>query len=272
MRRGARVSTLAARRQAAAAQPAQPSESATGTSSGAAATAASVHPVAQVNQRLTTPNAAQTEATVSSTLDRWYLPATPPSIRATLGLLDSPDVAVAPGLDAQYVTVRQEASPLSAVLGVGTPQDFSDVFDLDEVGFRLLTDACAIICNSCASQHLMSQTMQCILGNCLLVYAPSRITILFSKHINYHNDHNAQRQSRLSCSCNCTTNRLVLSGLDQRALILNVFATQRSALYDCSSTPPQQCVPYSGEWANSWRCSYLRRLQRHHARPDTGLC
>jgi len=63
----------------------------------------------------------------------WRLPVTPPSIRALLGPLQTPAAAAAANRDAQYVPTQQQAVSDSTVQGAGTPQDFFDVFDLDEV-------------------------------------------------------------------------------------------------------------------------------------------
>lgn len=62
----------------------------------------------------------------SGVLSHWQVPATPPSISALLG---TPEARLT--RDVQYFPTQ--ATPESAVKGVGTPQDFSDVFDLDEV-------------------------------------------------------------------------------------------------------------------------------------------
>ena len=59
--------------------------------------------------------------------------ATDGAISALLKPLGTPEAAEAPTQDVQYLPAHSEASPSSAVVGVGTPQDFSDVFDLDEV-------------------------------------------------------------------------------------------------------------------------------------------
>lgn len=74
---------------------------------------------------------AQTPANV--TQRHWRLPGTPPSIRALLGPLQTPAAAAAATRDLQYVPAQQHTVSDSAVQGAGTPQDFSDVFDLDEV-------------------------------------------------------------------------------------------------------------------------------------------
>ena len=64
-------------------------------------------------------------------LRHWQVPATPPSISALLGALKTPAGVVSTSRDMQYLPTQ--ATPQSAVHGVGTPQDFSDVFDLDDV-------------------------------------------------------------------------------------------------------------------------------------------
>ncbi len=74
---------------------------------------------------------AQTPANV--TQRHWRLPGTPPSIRALLGPLQTPAAAATVNRDMQYVPTQQQTVSESAVQGAGTPQDFSDVFDLDEV-------------------------------------------------------------------------------------------------------------------------------------------
>lgn len=74
---------------------------------------------------------AQTPANV--TQRHWWLPVTPPSIRALLGPLQTPAAAAAANRDEQYVPTQQQAVSDSTVQGAGTPQDFFDVFDLDEV-------------------------------------------------------------------------------------------------------------------------------------------
>ena len=63
-------------------------------------------------------------------LSHWEVPATPPSISALL----APEASL--GRDVHYFPTQ--ATPQSAVKGVGTPQDFSDVFDLDEVSLNTL--------------------------------------------------------------------------------------------------------------------------------------
>ncbi|DBA67536.1 TPA: hypothetical protein ACH3X2_001814 [Trebouxia sp. C0005] len=74
---------------------------------------------------------AQTPANVTQC--HWRLPGTPPSIRALLGPLQTPAAAAATNSDMQYMQTQQQTVSDSAVQGAGTPQDFSDVFDLDEV-------------------------------------------------------------------------------------------------------------------------------------------
>lgn len=77
--------------------------------------------------------AVHTELTpASTTLRQWQLPVTPPSIRALLGPMETPPVAAASGRD---VPTQHQAPSVSTVHGAGTPQDFTDVFDLDEVMF-----------------------------------------------------------------------------------------------------------------------------------------
>ncbi len=76
---------------------------------------------------------AQTPADESSLLRHWQLPVTPLSIRALLGPLESPSAEASVSRDAQYLPTQRQATPASTVLGAGTPQDFSDVFDLNEV-------------------------------------------------------------------------------------------------------------------------------------------
>ena len=84
----------------------------------------------------------QTDAsTPSNVLHHWHVPATPPSISALFG----PPETTAPG-PAQHSVHNSvtQAAPQSGVKGVGTPQDFSDVFDLDEVSRDILCfAACA---------------------------------------------------------------------------------------------------------------------------------
>ena len=65
------------------------------------------------------------------TLRHWQTPATPPSINTLLGLAQSPPGGVCISRDGSCQPAH--ATPQSAVDGAGTPQDFSDVFDLDVV-------------------------------------------------------------------------------------------------------------------------------------------
>ena len=96
---------------------------------GAPASAQSMEPLAKLDDA--EPDA-QTPANV--TQRHWRLPGTPPSIRALLGPLQTPAAAAATAnRDMQYVPTQQQTVSDSAVQGAGTPQDFSDVFDLDEV-------------------------------------------------------------------------------------------------------------------------------------------
>ena len=78
---------------------------------------------------------AQADATTpsSAALHQWQVPATPPSIGALLRTLKSPAGMVSPSRDTKYLPTQ--TTPESAVHGVGIPQDFSDVFDLDDVSF-----------------------------------------------------------------------------------------------------------------------------------------
>ena len=66
-----------------------------------------------------------------SALRHWQLPATPPSISAVLATRGAPAGAINVSRQPQYL--QTQATPQSTVHGVGTPQDFSDVFDLDDV-------------------------------------------------------------------------------------------------------------------------------------------
>lgn len=75
----------------------------------------------------------QTDSTPSSVLCHWHVPASPPCISALLGPSETP---AAGQLDVQDSVTH--ATPQSAVKGAGTPQDFSDVFDLDEVSCDML--------------------------------------------------------------------------------------------------------------------------------------
>ncbi len=99
---------------------------------GAPASAQSIEPLAKLDAE---PDA-QTPANV--TQRHWRLPGTPPSIRALLGPLQTPAAAAAAvNKDVQYMPTQQQTLSESTVQGAGTPQDFSDVFDLDEVKHTL---------------------------------------------------------------------------------------------------------------------------------------
>ncbi|DBB04169.1 hypothetical protein WJX77_012163 [Trebouxia sp. C0004] len=95
---------------------------------GASAGAQSMEPPAELDDA--EPDA-QTPANV--TQRHWRLPGTPPSIRALLGPLQTPAAAAAANRDEQYVPTQQQTVSDSTVQGAGTPQDFSDIFDFDEV-------------------------------------------------------------------------------------------------------------------------------------------
>lgn len=70
-------------------------------------------------------------STPSSVLRHWHVPAAPSSINALLGPSEATGAAISTGTNVQNCLTQ--ASPALEVKGVGTPQDFSDVFDLDEV-------------------------------------------------------------------------------------------------------------------------------------------
>lgn len=101
-----------------------------------------------------------------SVLSNWQVPATPPSISALLGTPEASLGAINIGTDLQYFPTH--ATPESAVKGVGTPQDFSDVFDLDEVSLVTLCCAaslmsaygtrvsCRLCCPHCSAFLLLS--------------------------------------------------------------------------------------------------------------------
>ena len=86
-----------------------------------------------------TPAAEDATASAITSLKYWHMPATPPSVGALLGPLESPQVASTPRQDVQYLPLQQAASPSSGVVGTGTPQDFSDVFNLDEVHMLVIS-------------------------------------------------------------------------------------------------------------------------------------
>lgn len=73
---------------------------------------------------------ADVQTPVNTPLHHWQVPATPPSISALLGALETP---ASVNRDKQYLPAQQQEASATTVLGVGTPQSFSDVFDLDEV-------------------------------------------------------------------------------------------------------------------------------------------
>ena len=77
-------------------------------------------------------------STSPSVLRHWHLPATPSSISALLG---SPETAAAGPAQWDVQKTVTQATPQPGVQGVGTPQDFSNVFDLDEVNMH-----CSAIC------------------------------------------------------------------------------------------------------------------------------
>ena len=81
-------------------------------------------------------------STPSSVLHQWHVPATPPSISALPGPSETTAAGNAPRDVQNSVT---HATLQSGVKGVGTPQDFSDVFDLDEVSCDMLYFAACTI-------------------------------------------------------------------------------------------------------------------------------
>lgn len=100
---------------------------------GAPAGAESTEPLAKLDDA--EPDA---QTPVNVTQRHWRLPGTPPSIRALLGPLHTPAAAAATAnRDVQYMTTQQQTVSEFAVQGAGTPQNFSDVFDLDEVTLML---------------------------------------------------------------------------------------------------------------------------------------
>lgn len=84
-------------------------------------------------------------STPSSVLRHWHVPAAPPSINALLGPSETSAASISTGRDVQNCLTQATAA--SEVRGVGTPQDFSDVFDLDEVSLDAhCSAACTLTC------------------------------------------------------------------------------------------------------------------------------
>ena len=79
--------------------------------------------------------AAHDASTPSSVMRHWHVPSTPPSISAVLGPSETTAAASA---QRDVQNLLNQKTPQSGVKGVGTPQDFSDVFDLDEVSRDML--------------------------------------------------------------------------------------------------------------------------------------
>lgn len=78
----------------------------------------------------------QTDASTPSSVTRhWHVPATPPSISA---VLEPSETSAAGPAQWDVQNFRTQETPQPGVKGVGTPQDFSDVFDLDEVSRDML--------------------------------------------------------------------------------------------------------------------------------------
>lgn len=74
-------------------------------------------------------------STPSSVLRHWHVPAAPSPINALLGPLEATGAAISTGTNVQHCLTH--ATPALEVKGVGTPQDFSDVFDFDEVSYDM---------------------------------------------------------------------------------------------------------------------------------------
>lgn len=86
----------------------------------------------------------QTDASPpSSVLRHWHVPAAPPSIDALLGPSETAAAAISTGRAVQNCLTQ--GTPALEVKGVGTPQDFSDVFDLDEVSLDV---QCSAACHA----------------------------------------------------------------------------------------------------------------------------
>ena len=113
----------------------------------------------------------QKDATTPScgVLRHWQVPSTPPSINTLLGPPETTPGAITTGRDVQYLTTQ--ATP--AVNGVGTPQDFSDVFDLDEVSLVSF-----MLCNLHTCRHTSLDSHLGVVGgrNCPALLPPDPVT------------------------------------------------------------------------------------------------